>query len=59
MTDKNEWTGHERRSGEDRRQQPDRREDIRFEPGKKDRRQNRGRRKGDHDLWEDAMREDE
>ncbi|GGO79468.1 hypothetical protein GCM10011348_13800 [Marinobacterium nitratireducens] len=52
MTDDNkEWSGIERRSGEDRRKQPDRREDIRFEPGKKDRRKNKGRRKEDQDPW--------
>lgn len=43
--------------GEDRRKEPrrkstDRREDIRFEPGKDDRRKNRGRRKTDGDVWQ-------
>ncbi len=49
--DNKEWNGIERRSGEDRRKQRDRREDIRFEPGKPDRRKNKGRRKGDADPW--------
>ncbi|NVK44479.1 MAG: hypothetical protein HWE39_24890 [Oceanospirillaceae bacterium] len=52
MTDDNkEWNGIERRSGEDRRKAPDRRQDIRFEPGKPDRRKNKGRRKEDGDPW--------
>lgn len=46
---------HNRRKGRDRRQQTDRREDIRFEPGKKDRRQSKGRRKEDQDLWNDML----
>lgn len=45
------WDGKERRSGEDRRKSHDRRDDIRFEPGKPDRRKNRGRRKEEFDPW--------
>ncbi|SEG22799.1 hypothetical protein [Marinobacterium lutimaris] len=59
MTTEKEWHGHERRHTPDRRVQHERREEIRFEPGKKDRRHNRGRRSGDSDLWEKAMREDD
>ncbi|GGC01181.1 hypothetical protein GCM10011352_29140 [Marinobacterium zhoushanense] len=58
MSENQEWNGRNRRSHEDRRQQPDRREEIRFEPGKKDRRQSRGRRAEDRDMWEDAMKDD-
>ncbi|MBV1788592.1 hypothetical protein KQ940_11050 [Marinobacterium sp. D7] len=57
MSESQEWNGRNRRTSEDRRQQPDRREEIRFEPGKKDRRQNRGRRTEDRDMWEDAMKD--
>lgn len=46
-----EWNGIERRSGKDRRQLHDRREEVRFEPGKPDRRKNKGRRKEDQDPW--------
>ena len=46
-----------RRSGRDRRQQSDRREDIRFEPGKKDRRESRGRREEDGDVWTKTLSE--
>jgi len=49
--------GDEVRSGIDRRQIKDRREEIRFEPHKKDRRKNDGRRKDDNDLWTKAIRE--
>ena len=45
------WNGHERRSGRDRRTHHDRREEIRFEPGKTDRRKGHGRRKGEQDIW--------
>ncbi|MFC6669057.1 hypothetical protein [Marinobacterium aestuariivivens] len=52
MTDEEqEWNGIERRSGKDRRQNPDRREEVRFEPGKPGRRKNKGRRKEDGDPW--------
>ncbi len=44
-----------KRSHQDRRQHGDRREEIRFEPGKADRRKNRGRRKEDHDAWYKAL----
>lgn len=48
--DNGTYTGPERRSDQ-RRKKTDRREDIRFEPGKDDRRQGKGRRKSDGDLW--------
>lgn len=35
-----------------RRKLEDRRQAIRFEPSKEDRRQGRGRRKNDGDVWE-------
>lgn len=41
-----EYAGQERRK-RDRRSTPDRRTEVRFEPGKDDRRQTDGRRKGD------------
>lgn len=46
-----------RRSGGDRRQKSDRRDDIRFEPGKKDRRESRGRREEDGDVWTKTLSE--
>lgn len=52
-----EYEGRNRRSGQDRRVHKDRRDDIRFEPGKKDRRQSRGRRVEDQDLWDKMLRE--
>ena len=51
MPFQNNWAGRERRAIPDRRISPDRREDIRFEPGKPDRRQNRGRRHNEVDPW--------
>lgn len=48
--DKEAYKGPEQRS-EHRRKNKDRREDIRFEPDKEDRRQKPGRRKSDHDPW--------
>lgn len=48
--DNGTYTGPERRR-EQRRKNPDRREEIRFEPGKDDRRKNKGRRKTDGDIW--------
>jgi len=48
--DNGTYTGPERRSDQ-RRKKTDRREDVRFEPGKDDRRQGKGRRKSDGDLW--------
>lgn len=51
MTEEQQWNGRERRKNLDRRTTPDRREDIRFEPGKKDRRENRGRRQDEQDPW--------
>jgi hypothetical protein len=44
------YRGPERRKGVDRRKQGDRREMIRFEPGKSDRRSGNDRRK---DSWTD------
>ncbi|MBP0047975.1 hypothetical protein H9C73_04455 [Marinobacterium sp. AK62] len=55
MSEQNDWNGRERRKGHDRRQAADRREDIRFEPGKSDRRQSRGRRKEDQDPWHKSL----
>lgn len=55
MSDTQEWNGRNRRTQPDRRVNTDRREDIRFEPGKKDRRQNRGRRKEDKDPWLESI----
>mgnify|MGYP005991659457 FL=1 len=50
--DKGAYIGEGRRK-EQRRKNPDRRDDIRFEPNKEDRRENRGRRKTDGDVWRD------
>ena len=50
--DKVAYIGEDRRK-EQRRKSPDRRDDIRFEPNKDDRRVNRGRRKADGDVWQD------
>lgn len=48
--------GVERRSGLDRRQSQDRREDIRFEPGKTPRRkQPNGRRAGETSVWQHSV----
>ncbi len=44
-----------KRSNQDRRKHGDRRDEIRFEPGKADRRKNRGRRKEDRDAWDKAL----
>ncbi|GAA4501919.1 hypothetical protein [Pseudaeromonas paramecii] len=49
MSSQPPYTGPERRRGE-RRQQTDRRKDIRWEPDKEDRRQSPGRRKDDELL---------
>lgn len=46
----NSYQGAERRQKQ-RRQTPDRRVDIRFEPNKRDRRQSTGRRVSDGDVW--------
>ncbi|MBQ0712466.1 MAG: hypothetical protein KBT53_05875 [Porticoccus sp.] len=48
--DNGTYNGPEQRK-EQRRKNTDRREDIRFEPSKDDRRKNPGRRKTDADLW--------
>jgi hypothetical protein len=50
MTEKQSPTGRDRRFVQ-RRQTADRRQDIRFEPGKEDRRQKK-RRKTDRDVWD-------
>ena len=50
--DKNNWSGNEKRAGTDRRKHNDRREEVRFEPGKPHRRKNRGRRIEDKDPWD-------
>ena len=42
----------DRRSGQERRQQEDRREEYRFEPGKANRRCGKDRRKGKRFGWE-------
>ncbi|MGS2723524.1 hypothetical protein ACVBEJ_07240 [Porticoccus sp. GXU_MW_L64] len=52
MTFQSAYTGPERRQNK-RRILADRRQDIRFEPGKQDRRQGDGRRDTDLDIWED------
>ncbi|MCV6605037.1 MAG: hypothetical protein OIF34_07010 [Porticoccaceae bacterium] len=52
MLSQNAYTGPERRQIK-RRILADRRLDIRFEPGKLDRRQGTGRRDTDLDIWED------
>lgn len=52
-SDDEPYTGPERRSGEPRRKGVDRRNDIRFEPDKEDRRKSPGRRKEDKDPWFD------
>lgn len=50
-----QWHGRERRCGHDRRRRLDRRDEIRYEPGRQNRRRNRGRRLEDRDLWRAAM----
>lgn len=53
--DKNsDYKGPQQRR-EHRRKSKDRREDIRFEPGKEDRRKNRGRRKDDENFWNSTI----
>lgn len=56
--DNEQWSGRNRRSGQDRRQLHDRREEVRFEPGKPNRRKGRGRRKEDKDPWLDSIGSD-
>lgn len=48
--DHDEYRGPERRSGIERRVNPDPRKELRFEPSKQDRRQ-KARRKTDGDAW--------
>jgi len=48
--DKEAYHGPEQRKGH-RRKKTDRREDIRFEPSKEDRRKRSGRRHDDGDVW--------
>jgi hypothetical protein len=50
--DHDEYRGPERRSGIERRVNPDPRQELRFEPKKADRRQ-KARRKTDGDAWKD------
>jgi len=50
--DHDEYRGPERRNGIERRVNPDPRQEMRFEPSKKDRRQ-KARRKTDGDAWQD------
>ena len=45
------YKGPERRREGERRKTADRREEIRFEPDREDRRKNRGRRKTDQPFW--------
>ncbi len=47
-----DYTGPERRSGVDRRKNPDRRQGVRWEPEKTDRRRRPRRRKRDRDIWD-------
>ena len=51
MKEGEEWDGQNRRHGHERRTHHDRREEVRFEPGKPDRRKNHGRRREDKDIW--------
>lgn len=54
MADETEpYNGPERRSGKERRQNSDRRDMIRFEPGKGDRRSGKDRRKM-KSVWDDG-----
>ncbi len=48
--DHEEYRGPERRNGIERRVTPDKRQELRFEPSKSDRRQ-KARRKTDGDAW--------
>ena len=50
--EKDTYEGPERRTGKDRRVSTDRRDMIRFEPDKDDRRKQKERRKKDVDMWE-------
>lgn len=47
---KGKYTGQNRR--QDNRRQGPRREEIRFEPSKKDRRKGKGRRESDGNIWD-------
>lgn len=51
---KQEYTGSERRTVA-RRQNIDRRKQIRFEPAKEDRRKKPGRRSTDFDYWQSTI----
>ncbi|HEY5718846.1 MAG TPA: hypothetical protein VIX81_00390 [Gammaproteobacteria bacterium] len=49
-----EWNGPDRRiEQKERRKNPDRREDLRFEPGKRDRRSGVDRRDANKNPWQD------
>ena len=47
-----DYRGPNRRSGQERRRVPDRREEIRWEPDKDDRRSGQDRRRN---VWDDKM----
>lgn len=49
--------GSDVRSDKQRRQIKDRREEVRYEPEKENRRKNDGRREFDNDAWTKAIRE--
>ncbi|MBK8973502.1 MAG: hypothetical protein IPM37_19935 [Hahellaceae bacterium] len=48
------YNGIDRRQ-QHRRQSADRRDSVRFEPGKSDRRRSSGRRKGERGGWNDVI----
>jgi len=51
------YEGRNRRLKKDRRSHQDRRVEIRFEPGKTDRRKGKGRRSTDNDPWDKLLNE--
>jgi hypothetical protein len=53
MSEEEEYKGPDRRSKEERRKGHDRRDMIRFEPGKEDRRSGKDRRKM-KSVWDDG-----
>jgi hypothetical protein len=53
-----DYVGPERRSGVDRRETPDRRQSVRWEPEKSDRRRRPKRRKSDRDVWDHIDKND-
>ncbi len=50
--DTKDYKGPDRRKIKQRRCRADRREEIRFEPDKEDRRKKQGRRKTDRNIWQ-------